>query len=294
MLRLKPIHEAISEVERREMLNPTPDERRAKLRKVCLGIVLWPLSLIALITLFELFFDAAASGKLWKDESVWFFAAGCVTWIILSILRVKMTLAYVFAHELTHVIATLLSGGRVHQWDATEDGGFVEANKTSWFITLAPYLVPLYTLIVFALYGCASLAVDLQQIQTVPLGVAHLHVKLAWVFEFWMGVTWAFHVIFTFNVLKTEQSDLTHNGEFFSVMLIFGWNLAVLGVLFITASSVLSWHEAWRDTVQLVTPIWHYSSVVLVWLAHQTAVLFAWLWHEATALFIKLWRQTVG
>jgi hypothetical protein len=101
-------------------------------------------------------------------------------------------------------------------------------------------------------------------------------------------------VLFTFDVLKTEQSDLLHNGEFFSMMVIFGWNLGVLGLLFLTASNVFTWHEARDDAMQLVLPIWHLIEALFLWLWHLIVSLFQQLWHAASAWIMKQWHQLIG
>jgi hypothetical protein len=219
-----------------------------------LGLILFPITALFLGTIGELFFHVIVRAGFWREESFLFFAAGCLGWFTLAFFKMQPTVAYVFAHEMSHVIATWLSFGRVRNMEITEDGGFVEATKSNWFITLAPYLLPLYMLLVFAIYGCATVFFgDLSREFHLPLFFAHPAFKFIWIFYFWIGMTWAFHTQFTFDVLQIEQSDLRENGEFFSLMLIFLTNLGELGALFILASPTVTFRNVMEDAWATVT-----------------------------------------
>lgn len=222
--------------------------------KVLLGIIFFPIAAVFLVTVGELFFHVIVRDQFWKDESFLFFFMGAVGWFTLAFFKMQPALAYVFAHEMSHVIATWLSFGKIRKMEIGEGGGFVVATKSNWFITLAPYLMPLYMLLVFALQGCADVIFGgLDREFQLPLYFWHPTFNFMWVFYFWVGMTWAFHAQFTFDVLLIEQSDLTENGEFFSLMLIFMTNLAILGGLFIAASPTVTMggvlSDAWGSVV---------------------------------------------
>lgn len=232
-----------------------------------LGLILFPIAALFLVTIAELFFHVVVRAGFWRDESFVFFFVGCLSWFTLAFFKMQPAVAYVFAHEMSHVIATWLSLGKVRKVEVTEDGGFVEATKSNWFITLAPYLLPLYTLLVFALYGCASvLWGDLHRELHVPLYFWQPAFKVIWLFYFWVGMTWAFHVQFTVDVLQIEQSDLKENGEFFSLMLIFLTNLGELGALFILASPTVTFRnvldDAWATVTGTGTLAWDFFQFV--------------------------------
>ena len=269
-------------------------------RKRILGMLLVPVCLFAILVLGELLFRATVRGALWKQEGLWFFAVGCLCWaamailrkiplkpvdekanalkpvppqlgfwetlgpILLGFLRKQALIAYVYAHEMSHVLALWMSLGRSHGMSVSEKGGYVAASKTNWFITLAPYLLPFYTLIVFAVWGVTSLLFDLNDPLHVPF-----HFKPVWFFYYWIGLTWTFHIAFTFEVLHTEQSDLLHNGEFFSMILIFGGNIAVLAALFLfTGPLGITWHSVGNDATACLWTIWD-----------SIAFLFKGMWH---------------
>lgn len=250
------LRERIADVARRDAeaaggpgrAEPQPWRRR----KLVLGLLLVPVCLVASLTFLELFFHATVRGAFWRQEGFWFFAFGGLFWLSLGWLGMRPQVLYVFAHEFTHLLTAKLSGGKIHGWEVGEHGGYVETDKTSALITLSPYLVPLYTLLVFAFYGLAGLFVDLHLAREWHLLSWELTFKWAWLFYLLAGATWFFHLTFTLEILGTEQSDLLHNGEFFSIVVIFLGNLAILGALFVFASPTVGWADVWRDAGSMV------------------------------------------
>jgi len=59
---------------------------------------------------------------------------------------------YVFGHELTHALAAWSVGARVHAVEVRSDGGHVDLSRSGAFISLAPYCVPIYTVLVVVGY----------------------------------------------------------------------------------------------------------------------------------------------
>ena len=55
---------------------------------------------------------------------------------------------YVFGHELTHALWVWLMGGRVSRFRVGRDGGHIVTDKNNFWIALAPYFFPLYSLLV--------------------------------------------------------------------------------------------------------------------------------------------------
>jgi hypothetical protein len=223
---------------------------------MALGLILAPLCLVALVIFSELLFRATVRGAFWKEEGFIFFMCGCAFWLFLGWIKIQPRLPYVFAHELTHVITAWMSGGKIHHWHVAEDHGYVETDKTSVWITLSPYMVPLYTLVVFAIYGVLQIFTNLHLPHEWNLGSWVLTFRWAWVFYFLAGATMCFHATFTMEVLATEQSDLRHNGEFFSMMIIFLGNLTVLCTLFVMASPTVGLHDIWNDAEGMILWAW--------------------------------------
>jgi len=120
--------------------------------------------------------------------------------------------AYVVAHELTHALWTLLSGGSVHSLRVSASGGSVRLSKSNMLITLAPYFFPFYTILLIL----AQLLLG--------LFVPEIPYPLVWLF--FIGLTWGFHVTFTVQSLMTTQPDIQEYGRLFSYAVIYLFNLA--------------------------------------------------------------------
>lgn len=135
------------------------------------------------------------------------------------------TRAYVFGHELTHATAAWVSGGQVKGFKASDKKGAVVTNKVTGFIALAPYMIPVYAVLVTLAYGTAGLFYDVRP----------------WVdgFLFGLGASLAFHLVFTVESLKQKQPDLEVLGPLLSLGLIFCANLTcVIGVMSLVVSEV--------------------------------------------------------
>ena len=113
-------------------------------------------------------------------------------------------------------------GGRVSRFRIGRDGGHVVTNKANFWIALAPYFFPLYSILAIGIYGGLSLFVDVH-----PYG--------RWLYAA-IGVTWAFHFTFTCWMIPKNQTDLSDQGTFFSLVVIYLMNLLLLSVMLIVAS----------------------------------------------------------
>jgi hypothetical protein len=56
--------------------------------------------------------------------------------------------SYVFAHEITHALAAWSVGAKVHSIEVGRDSGHVDVSHMNAFVALAPYCIPLYTLLI--------------------------------------------------------------------------------------------------------------------------------------------------
>lgn len=163
-----------------------------------------------------------------------------------------LVLVYVFGHELTHAVWVWLMGGRVGRFKVRSHGGYITTDKQNFWIALAPYFYPIYSVAVVILYAIAALFFDMAP-----------HTR--WLF-FAIGMTWSFHVCFTAWMIPKGQSDISDNGHCFSFVVILLMNLAVItGLLLLTAPGV-TFTGFGRQFV-------HHAGV-LVW---NTAALIQWL-----------------
>lgn len=198
--------------------------------------ILAPASLITAITLLVMLWRAVDRLEFWKSEEFVFFTLGSILWASVYSCGIRPVTAYVLGHELSHYVTARLFGGRVYDWKVSAEGGYVETDKSNTWITLAPYLVPFYTLIIMAVFGLVGLAVDMQGAYPVSIASHTVHLRPVRLLYGLVGFTWWFHATYTFKTVIAEQGDLKRNGEFFSMMLIFLINAFLLIGLFLAAS----------------------------------------------------------
>jgi len=193
-----------------------------------IGVFLLPLAGIATQTLFTMFSRETLHHHFWASEEFWFFALGVILWLIAFFGLPRPVVVYVFGHELTHAIWVWLMGGRVSAFKVGRDGGHILTNKHNFWIALAPYFYPIYSVAVVILYGIAALFWDVSP-------------YTRWLFLA-LGITWAFHISFTLWMIPKGQSDLTYHGTFFSLVIIYLMNLALLSALLIIAAPHTTFH----------------------------------------------------
>jgi len=185
----------------------------ALLRKL-FAVLLLPFAVVAIWVLLKIIIELGIS----NSSALSPFAAGLILYLLLQKLLSKPLRTYVFGHELTHAIAGILSGAKVKSFNVSSSGGCVVMDKRTPFIALAPYFVPIYTLIFAAIYLLVGLFIDTQ--------------NYYWFYAFGCGFTLAFHYALTYFALAKGQSDLKQYGKFFSItIIVFALCIATLMVL---------------------------------------------------------------
>ena len=153
--------------------------------------------------------------RVWTREQVWVaLLAGGACWWVIYLMLPKPLWAYVMGHEVTHVLWTWLFGGRVKRFRATPRGGHVIVTRANFLIILAPYFFPIYALVVALVYGVAAWFWEGDRYR-LP-------------FLLLLGAAYAFHLTLTWHALQTEQTDVSSQGHFFSAVIIWLGNVAVL------------------------------------------------------------------
>lgn len=211
--------------------------------KFVFAIFLLPVCGILTQTFFTAFARATVTQRLWAGEEFWFFSLGAILWLIAFFGLPRPIVLYVFGHELTHAVWVWLMGGRVSRFHVDRDGGHIVTSKANFWIALAPYFFPIYSILAIVVYGVLSLFVNVQ-----PYG------RLLYAI---IGVTWAFHFTFTCWMIPKNQTDLIDQGTFFSLVLIYLMNLLLLTVMLILASRQITFASFGAD---LLTNLANFSN----------------------------------
>jgi hypothetical protein len=144
-----------------------------------------------------------------------YFAWGMVCYTALHLLFYKPTYLYVLGHETVHAGLSWIFGGKIKSFKVSEKGGSVGTDKTNVVVELGPYFVPLYAIIISLVYFVVASSYNVNTS----------------VFVFLIGFALAFHLISTIEVLKIRQPDIVKSGYFFSIVLIYMLNIAVISVI---------------------------------------------------------------
>ena len=186
------------------------------------ALFLLPLAWVSSQTFFTCFSRATFQHDFWASEAFWFFSLGALIWSIAFFGLPRPLWIYVFGHELTHALWVWMMGGRVSKFHVSSDGGHIISNRHNFWIALAPYFFPLYSIAVIAIYGTLAFFYPMENYHR-------------WLYAA-IGATWAFHVSFTLWMIPKGQTDLTYFGTFFSLVVIYLMNLLVLTALLIFAT----------------------------------------------------------
>jgi len=181
-----------------------------------------------------------------QAETFWIALLGGVAcWLAVYLVLPKPMWVYVFGHELTHVLWAWMFGARVKRFKVSSRGGHVVVSKSNFLIALAPYFFPLYALLVVLVFWLGD-------------WIWGWGGYLVW-FHWLVGMAYGFHVTLTWQIMHTQQSDITTQGTFFSLIIIFLGNIAVvlLGVPLLSGKvkvgQALIWwgQESWAGLAQV-------------------------------------------
>jgi len=175
-----------------------------------------------LLTILLLPFCIAITANFYKgivsikaiSETGFIFILGALSYSLFHFILFKLDFLYVLGHESMHAIATLFSGGKVLNIKVSKKQGSVRTTTPNMFVVLAPYLVPIYTVLLALIYYLLSFFIDIGR-----------HSQL---FIFLIGFTLMFHIAYTAQSIKEKQSDLIKTGYLFSVEFVYIINLIIV------------------------------------------------------------------
>ncbi len=196
--------------------------------RLLIGVLLLPSSALAVWAAADAVVGLTAHGPAWPflggmvaSGAVWAFCryalespSGLGHWVASLSRR-----GHVLGHEVTHAVAAWSVGAKVLGMEVGEDGGHVDLSHSNAFVALAPYCIPIYTLLVVAGYRALLYFRPEAGGRGLFLGL--------------MGASIAFHVVKTFeSIWDVEQPDLAAaGGVVFSLAVILLANgVVVLGL----------------------------------------------------------------
>ena len=159
-----------------------------------------------------------------SESLIWMLIGAIVS--PLFFLHFHLTPLYVFGHELTHWLIAKLFRRRTSKFTVHFDSGSVRVVNPNIWITLGPYIFPIYMLLWLAVYGVASFFMTF----TPNIRLASSAV---------VGILYAYLVYMTIVALSHNQPDLQFNGVVFSLVFIFTFN-----VLFLYLGIAISMQQA--------------------------------------------------
>jgi hypothetical protein len=183
-----------------------------RILKALIGAALVPASVSFGISLF----DEIGTIQI-LENTQGYFLYGIGAYAFMHLIIFKPVYLYVLGHELMHVLATWLCAGKIRSFHISSKGGSVKASKSNFFIALAPYFFPTYTIVAAIIFGLISVIRDMS---------SYINI-----FIFVLGFTLAFHFVMTVEMLKKKQPDVVKTGYIFSGNLIFLINIVILSLI---------------------------------------------------------------
>lgn len=153
----------------------------------------------------------------WFEAYPLLFLAGASCFLLLHLLFRRRPFLYVFVHEISHALASLLTGGRIHSIYVSDAGGTAKTDKTNLFVLLFPYVFPFLAVLVLLLYNLLDWAGNVEKVKPY--------------FYFTMGLALTHHVFFTITSLLKGQRDVRKVGAVFGLGLIGFGNLLIFALV---------------------------------------------------------------
>jgi hypothetical protein len=202
--------------------------------KFIVALFLCPLAWVLTETFFQTLASSVRAGLL-ANRSFGCFAGGILLFGVLFLLipRNALMLPYVLGHEVTHALWVKIFGGRVaDRFHVSLEGGHVMTDRVNTWIVLAPYFFPIYSALAVTLYGAVKLAARLIGNPVLSDTVD----SSLWLLFLLLGLTLAFHLVFTCILITKGQPDLHYGGTFFSLIVIYLINLLIITALVLATS----------------------------------------------------------
>ncbi len=181
--------------------------------RVAIGVAALPLA----ITTSKAFYGQLGNISILDSRNQAYFLWGVGSYVIMHIFFFKPNFFYNLGHESVHVVSTWFSFGKAKNMNVSSQGGSVETTKSNFFISLSPYFIPIYTILISIAYFALAKYYDVTPYM--PL------------FIFFIGFTFTMHIIMTVEALRAAQPDLVKTGYLLSLALIYSLNVLLAGFI---------------------------------------------------------------
>jgi hypothetical protein len=180
-----------------------------KWMKLLLSPLWLPLAGAAGVALWQQAVIAPAPGA---REAI-FMGGMAIYFLVVMVARERgRSFAHTFEHELTHLVAGLLFLQSPSKFRVGKHTGETELTGSNWFISLAPYFLPLWALLPLLLLPLMNAAGTLT-----ALGA--------------LGFLYGLHLYSTLYEFGFYQTDVTAHGKTFSLLCVVALNALVLGLV---------------------------------------------------------------
>lgn len=172
-----------------------------------------------------LLFDAALLVSLffefkkipWLEGVGMIFLCGIAAFALVNLFSKGRPFLYVFAHEVSHAIASFLTGSKVHSIYVSGSGGTTKTEKSNLLILLFPYVFPFFSVSVLSFYWALDWAGDVYALKPY--------------FYFLMGFTLTHHLFLTCYFIFKGQSDIRKAEPVLALGLVVFLNAVVLAAI---------------------------------------------------------------
>jgi len=225
--------------------------------KILLALILIPLCLGAVKALIS---QIVAMEELSPQQ--FYFLTGFISYLVIQVIFFRPIRTYIFGHELTHAVWSVIFGGEVKDFKVSKKGGSVLLTKTNFIINLAPYFFPIYTVMVLLIYYGLGIFVEVKPYVSYML--------------FLLGFTLSFHLALTFYALATKQPDVVKTGVIFSLVVILLINMVVvILVLKVVTPEKVHLGKFFQESYAVMLKIWD-------WLIAKTGYIVAKIYSKIT------------
>ena len=180
----------------------------------------WPIAILSIICFYPLAvaLERMIAQTFTMELALYFLAPLVGIMVIWGIIPgLNGSALAIFAHEVTHMLAALLTGHKPKAMSIQPDkgGSFTYQGKGNWLITIAPYFFPTFPF----LWMLGGIWFEYQE-QVFP----------EW-YIVTFGVLVGYHIVSNFYQIHSEQTDFKKAGYLFSMMFIPGANILLIGYL---------------------------------------------------------------